>query len=114
MYQTINWKEQISIIAGPKMDGDNLKSLQARAAKRANISFRMAQALYEGTSANPSFETGVKVLAAAEKARKEASQMASRFENLAGVLNAKDADVFGGDVLALIEAARRLRSLSRA
>jgi hypothetical protein len=54
------------------------------------------------------------VLEAATKARAEAARLATQFENVAGALNAKDQDFYSSDVLALINAARALRGLSRA
>ena len=57
-----------------------------------------------------------KVLSAAELARieatrREAAQLASRFEITAEGLNAKDADFFGAEINSLLDAAHLLRSM---
>jgi hypothetical protein len=56
------------------------------------------------------------VIEAAELARKEASELASRFESLAGSINAnaKITNVYSDEVAALIQAAQRLRGVDRA
>lgn len=113
VYLTINWQEVIGQVAGPMSASDTRESWLARAARRSRVSFRTMKALYYGQSTDPRTSTAVSVLIAAKKARDEASALASQFENLAGGLNAKDADFFSHDVLALIDAARALRGLHR-
>lgn len=92
---------------------DTRESWLARVARRSGVSYRQIRSLYYGQSKDPRTSIAVKVLGAADKARAEASELASRFENLAGSLNAKDENFFSPDVLALLDAARRLRGMAR-
>ncbi len=109
---TINWMFEIEAIAGPY--GGNRKGWLSRAARKSGATFRQIKALYYGECRNPKTSVAIGVLSAAEKARKEASDQASRFESLAGAMNASDPDFYSEDVLALIHAARSLRGLDRA
>ena len=114
MGRVLNWQSEISAVAGPMLAGDTRESWLARAAHRSRLSFRQVKALYYGECKDPKTSVAIGVLSAANKARNEASELASRFESLAGGLNAKDADFHGADILALIDAARALRGLDRA
>lgn len=107
----INWPHQIEIIAGPYCG--NRKNWLARAARRAGTTYRQMKALYYEENRDPKVSVALGVLGAAEKARDEASDLASRFESLAGAMNAADQDFYSEDVLALVGAARRLRGLDR-
>jgi hypothetical protein len=107
----IDWAVHIEVIAGPF--GGNRKGWLSRAARKSGATFRQVKALYYGECTNPKTDVAMGVLAAAEKARKEASDQASRFESLAGAMNASDPDFYSADVLALIHAARALRGLDR-
>lgn len=108
----INWPLQIEAIAGPY--AGNRKGWLARAARKSGATFRQIKALYYGESTNPKTDVALGVLSAAEKARAEAGELASRFESLAGAMNATDPDFYSEDVLALIHAARAVRGLDRA
>ena len=114
VYRTLNWQEIVSEVGGPMQPGDTRESWLARAARRSRISYRQIKALYYGQTKDPRTSVAIGVLSAADKARAEASALASQFENLAGSLNAKDEDFYSPDVLALIDAARRLRGMDRA
>ena len=113
VYRTLNWQQIVSEVAGPMKAGDTRESWLARAARRCRVSHRQIKALYYGQTKDPKTSIAIGILCAADKARAEASELASKFENLAGSLNAKDQDFFGPDVLALIDAARRLRGMDR-
>jgi hypothetical protein len=114
VYRTLNWQEYIGEVAGPMRPGDTRESWLARAARKSRVSYRQIKALWYGQTTDPRTSTALGVLSAAEKARAEASELASRFESLAGAMNASDQDFFSADVLALIDAARSLRRLDRA
>lgn len=108
----LNWAELIGQIAGPMKTTDTRESWLARAARKSKLSCRQIKSLYYGTSKDPRTSTTIAVLTAAEKARKEACQLASQFESLAGSLNAKkNPDRHSTDVFALINAARALRGV---
>lgn len=108
---TIDWAAQVEMIAGPY--GGNRKSWLARAARRSGATFRQIKALYYGECKDPRASVAIGVLSAADKARAEASALASRFESLAGAMNASDPDFYCEDVLALVNAARAVRGLDR-
>ncbi len=107
----VDWAMQIAIVAGSYHG--NRKSWFAIAAHRAGISPRKAKALFYGECTNPDFDVGARILSAAEKYRHEANKLATQYEATAGALNAKDAAFHSDDILALIDAARRLRGLAR-
>lgn len=88
----------------------------SRAARRADVSLRHITSLYYGHAKDPKYSVASKVLSAAELARieatrREAAQLASRFEITAEGLNAKDADFFGAEINSLLDAAHLLRSM---
>src|SRR6185436_18496653 len=85
-----------------------------KAARASGLSARQIEALWRGEYKDPKFSISVKVLEAAARARKEASELATKFETAAGALNAKDQDFYSADILALIDAARRVRGMGRA
>jgi hypothetical protein len=109
-----NWRLLIGEIAGPQRIDETRERWLERAARKSQTSFRQIKSLYYGQSRDPKTSTAVRVLEAATKARAEAARLATQFENVAGALNAKDQDFYSSDVLALINAARALRGLSRA
>jgi len=113
-YGILDWSTFVAEIAGPMQNGDTRESWLARAARRSRLSYRQIRALYYGEIKDPKTSIALGILSAAEKARAEASELASRFEATAGALNAKDSEFYSHDVLALISAARRLRGLDRA
>lgn len=110
----LNWQKEIEVIAGPKTPSDTWESWLARVARRSGASFRQIKALYYGETDDPRFKVAHGVLGAAHKARQEAAELASRFEGLAGAMNAADTDFYSDDVLALLDAARTLRGVDRA
>lgn len=112
----VNWKDEIGVIAGPFQPTDTKQSWLSRAARKANVSVRYITSLYYGHVKDPRFSVASSVLSAAELARieatrREAAQLASRFEITAEGLNAKDADFFGAEINSLLDAANRLRSM---
>lgn len=113
MNRTVDWQTEISAIAGPKLSGDTWESWLSRAARRSSSTFWHIKALFYGEIKDPKYSVAYKVLSAAEKARADASALASRFESLAGAMNATDPDFYSSDVLALVDAARAVRGLDR-
>jgi len=114
MPPVISWQAEIEVIAGPRLASDTKESWLGRAARRAGISFRQCKALYYRETKDPKASVAGGVLQAAKLAREEARALASKFESLAGAMNATDQDFYSADVLALIDAANRLRGLDRA
>jgi len=111
MGRALNWRDDLSVIAGPLQPGDTRESWLSRAARRSKISFRQAKALWYGECHDPKYSVALSVRSAAERARHEAIELAGRFETIAGGLNAKDQDFHSEDIVALIGAARALRNL---
>lgn len=108
----IDWTLEIETIAGPY--SGNRKSWLARAARKSGATFRQIKALYYRETIDPRTTVAHGVLSAAEKARREAREMARQFESLAGAMNASDPDFYCEDVLTLLDAARKIRGVDRA
>ena len=113
MNRTVDWQTEISAIAGPYRPSDTRESWLARAARKSTATFWHIKALYYNELTDPKYSVAYKVLSAAEKARAEASELASRFESLAGAMNGADKNFHSEDVLMLIHAARQLRGVDR-
>lgn len=111
--RVMNWQAEITAIAGPMSPSDTRESWLARAARKAGISYRQCKAMFYGETTDPKWTIALEVARAAAQARKEAQELAAKFESIAGSLNAKDQDFHCDDVLALIDAARALRGLGR-
>lgn len=111
---SLRWSNEIEVIAGPMAANDTRESWLARAARRSGITFRQCKALYYGETKDPKASVAVGVLSAADKARQDARNLASRFESVAGAMNASDPDFYSEDITALVHAARRLRDLDSA
>lgn len=118
-YRTVDWRGEISAIAGLFQASDTRESWLARAARRADVSFRHIKAMFYGELKDPKYSVAYKVLSAAQRARidaakLDASALSSKFETIAaGMLNA-DQDFYSADVTALLNAARMLRGMDRA
>jgi hypothetical protein len=111
MESSVNWQEEIAIIAGPYGYRDSRESWLSRVATRTGVTFRTIKSLFYGHHANPSYETAIKIKEAADAARREALLLAQQFERTAGALHAKDQDFYSADIVALVDAARALRGL---
>lgn len=111
MGQSVTWREDIAAIAGPYRPSDTREGWLARAARRARIPFRQMKSLWYGECTDPRYSVVMSVRGAADQARKEALELASRFETAAGSLNAIDPDFHQSEIIALVEQARALRSL---
>ena len=108
------WRDDIIALAGPYRSGDTRESWLARAARKARISFRQAKALWYGECVDPKYSVATNVRSAADQARKEAGQLAARFETIASGLHATDPEFHSADIAALVDVARKLRSSNRA
>lgn len=116
-------RKEISIIAGPRDWGDTRESWLARVPRKVQtVTFRTVKGLWYGEITDPDHWAARDIRRAAElierraeiiEGRKEATALASRFESIAGALNAKDANFHSPEVTALIDAARALRGLHR-
>jgi hypothetical protein len=101
----------VAAVAGPREWGDTRQSWIARAARRANVSYRQARAIFYGEINDPEHKAVRRMREAA--GRHEARQLASLFEAAAFGAQQRDADFHSEDVSALLHAARALRGLDR-
>lgn len=107
-------REAVATVAGPRAFHETRESWLARAARNAGISFRQAKSLFYGEITDPEHKAARRMLAAAERqGKREASDLADKFESIARSMNAADQDFYSADVAALIDAARALRGLAR-
>lgn len=102
----LEMKHSIVLLAGHRHSSDTRESMIARAARRANISFRQAKALFYGETRDPRASVVEKVRAAIKDA--ETDNLAARFIALETTLAHVDPEFFGPAVEALREAARAL------
>ena len=106
-------RELVVAVAGGIQGMDNRKSLVARAARRAGITYRTCKAIFYGEITDPR-HLAIRALRQAAQGKQEANKLATQFQTIAGALNAQDADFYSADIAALIDAARALRGLDRA
>lgn len=107
-------REAVAVVAGPREFGDNRKSWLARAARRANISYRAAKQLFYGEITDPEHKAARRMVEAARQhGAIEAQGLADVFERTAAAMRLTDPDFYGADVAALVDAARALRGLDR-
>lgn len=111
MSNVFTWKDDIALIAGPYNPSNTRESWLSTAARRAKITYRQCKSLWYGECVDPKYSVAVSVRSAADQARKEALEIASRLETAAVSLDAKDADFYGAQITALVEQARDLRFL---
>lgn len=108
-------RDAVLAVAGPMLGDENRKSWLSRAARHANVSYRQAKALFYGEIIDPEHKASRRMRDAAErKAKEEATDLAGRFETIAGALNAADADFYREDIASLVHVARALRGVTSA
>ncbi len=108
-------REAVAAVAGPKEWSDTRETWNARAARRANVSYRQAKALFYGEITDPEHKAVRRMRDAAVRyGQAEAQEMAARFETIAEAMNAGNADRYSKDIAALLDAARALRGLAGA
>jgi len=109
-------REAISVLAGPREWGDTRDSWLSRAARNSKVvSARMMRSLWRGEITKEDHWAVREIRRQAElaKAKREATDLAARYEEIAGGMNAKDSNFHSEDVSALLNAARILRNLDR-
>lgn len=105
----------IETIAGPYRG--NRKGWLASVSKAVNgVSYRTVRAFWyrEIEDEDHLAAQAIRRTAAELKAKREAKDLASQFETIAGGLNARDPDFHSADIAALVHAARILRGLDSA
>lgn len=116
MEHAIDWRGEISTIAGP-FEG-NRKGWLARAARRAGVKYRQVRALYYGESANPRYDTAQSIIEAAREARinearRDAAKLADIYSRYADALAAPGSDLDRAQVDEFIAAARVMGGRNR-
>lgn len=111
MEHAIDWRGEISTIAGP-FEG-NRKGWLARAARRAGVKYRQVRSLYYGESTNPRHDTAQSIIEAAtearlNEARRDAAKLAHVYHRYAEALAASGTDRDRAEIDALLTAARIL------
>lgn len=102
----LEMKRSIVLLAGTRQASDTRESMIARAARRANISFRQAKALFYGETRDPRASIVESVRSAIRAT--ETENLSARFIALETTLAHVDPEFFGPAVEALREAARAL------
>lgn len=107
-------QDAISTLAGP-YTGNRKGWLATAARKVKGVSHRTIKALWYGEIDREDHlaAQAVKRQAAIVAARREASDLASQYETIAGGLSARDENVYRADIAALLHAARVLRDVDR-
>ena len=111
VYPTIDWQEQIGVIAGPRGPNDTRESWLARAARKSGASFWHIKALFYGELTDPKLSIAFKIISAADKARiqeskRDAQVVANFFHSHAQALTNIDPDFHREQINAFIAAAR--------
>lgn len=107
-------RDVVAAVAGPRGWGETRESWLARAARAADVTYRQAKALFYGEITDPEHRAVRRMKAAAERqGRREAAELAAKFDSIARSMNAADQDFYSADVAALLSAARVLRGLDR-
>lgn len=107
----VDWSAEIETIAGPY--SGNRKSWLAKAARKADTSFRQIKALYYRETIDPRSSVADRIKAAAtearmKEARRDALQVADLLNRHAQALASVDADFHRNDIDALVTTARIL------
>lgn len=107
----VDWSAEIETIAGPY--SGNRKSWLAKAARKADTSFRQIKALYYRETIDPRSSVADRIKAAAtearmKEARRDALQVADLLNRHAEALASVDADFHRNDIDALVTTARIL------
>lgn len=111
----LEMRQAIAAVAGPRGWQETREYWLARAARRIGITYRQTKSLFYQECRDPRASVVQRVRdAALRHAKREASELADRFDNIAGAMHASDPDFYRQDVDALVSAARALRRLDSA
>lgn len=109
-------RSAIITVAGSHPEWGGQKRWLMNAAKKVQgVSFRTMRSLWLNEISDPNHWAAREVKRQAEiiKARREAADLATQFESIAGAMNATDPDFYSADATALLQAARIVRGLDR-
>ncbi len=109
-------REAMITLAGPPEFRAQARWFSKVAKQVEGVTFRTVRSLWHDEIKNPDQHWAAKAIRAKaelQKARREATELASQYESIARSLNATDQDFYSPDVAALLHAARLLRNLDR-
>lgn len=107
-------RNEIAIVAGPREWGDTRESWLARDTRRIpSVSFRTVRALWYGEIQDANHWAAREIKREAERisTRKEASDLADKYETIISALDHADSEFHLPDVAALKQLVRQLRTL---
>ena len=107
-------RHEIAIVAGPREWGDTRESWLARVPRRIpSVSFRTVRALWYGEIQDANHWAAREIKREAERisTRKEASELANKYEKIIAALDQADSEFHLPDVAALKQLVRQLRTL---
>jgi hypothetical protein len=111
-----NVRREIAIVAGPKDWGDTRESWLGRVPRKVKtVSFRTVKALWYGEITDPEHWAARDIRREAEliEARKEAAELASQFQQIAGGMRDADSDLYRTEIDRLERIARLLGAVDR-
>lgn len=110
-------RREIAIVAGPKDWGDTRESWLARVPPKVKtVTFRTVKALWYGEITDPGHWAARDIRRAAEliEAKREAANLASQFQTIAGGMRAQDENFYSTEIDRLERLARIIGGLDRA
>lgn len=110
-------RREIAIVAGPKDWGDTRESWLARVPRKVKtVSFRTVKALWYGEISDPEHWAARDIRREAEliEAKREAADLASKYQEIAGGMRANSENLFSAEIDRLERIARILSGLDRA
>lgn len=118
-------RSEIAIVAGPRSWGDTRESWLARVPRRVKtelrtktetITFRLVKALWYGEIRDPDHWAARDIRRAAEliEARREAAELADKFQQIAGGMRDADSNLYRADIDRLERIARIISGQDRA
>lgn len=110
-------RREIAIVAGPKDWGDTRESWLARVPRKVQtVTFRTVKALWYGEITDPKHWAARDIRRAAEliEAKKEAADLASQYQQIAGGMRATDENFYSAEIDRLERLARIIGGMDRA
>lgn len=107
---SVNGRDLVAAVAGPREWGDNRKSWFARAARRANLHPRTVKAVFYGEIKDPEHRS---IRRLETEAQRRAGALQDRLQAMSDRLrNSSDPDFYVEDIAALDRAAAFLRRMA--
>jgi hypothetical protein len=110
-------RREIAIVAGPREWGDTRESWLARVPQKVKtVTFRTVRALWYGEIEDPNHWAARDIRRAAEliEAKREAADLASQYQQIAGGMRAADESFYSAEIARLERLARIISGQDRA